>query len=111
MHSKIARIFIAIFTVIAPATAYSTSVDWVQVAANLPTHTKVFLGVAAALTIFFGHIKFDRFAVAHGPEILTTWGIFGCFYGVSVGLFDFNTKDIGASVPMLLEGLRTAFWV
>lgn len=78
--------------------------------AALPTHTQFFVAVSILLTVYFSLINFNRFAVAHGPEILTTWGILGCFFGVSVGLYEFSTNDVSASVPRLLEGLRTAFW-
>ena len=61
------------------------------------------------ITIYF-HVKFDRFAVAHGPEVLTTLGILGCFTGITIALFSFNPENISQSVPNLLSGIRTAFW-
>ncbi|MBN8549113.1 MAG: hypothetical protein J0M12_07360 [Deltaproteobacteria bacterium] len=36
-------------------------------------------------------------------------GLFGTFFGVLVGLYGFDTKDITKSVPHLLEGLKFAF--
>jgi methyl-accepting chemotaxis protein len=36
-------------------------------------------------------------------------GLFGTFFGVLVGLYGFDTKDINSSVPHLLEGLKFAF--
>ena len=68
-----------------------------------------FIVVILVITIYF-HIKFDRFAVVHGPEILTTLGILGCFTGITIALFSFNPSDIAQSVPNLLAGIRTAFW-
>lgn len=73
-------------------------------------HTLFFIAVNIALTIYFVHFKFDRFAVAHGPEILTTVGIFGCFYGIALALLDFDASKVSTSVPHLLEGVKTAFW-
>tara|TARA_B100000963_G_C22622861_1_gene670820 strand:+ start:1258 stop:2604 length:1347 start_codon:yes stop_codon:yes gene_type:complete len=61
------------------------------------------------ITVYF-HVKFDRFAVAHGPEVLTTLGILGCFTGITIALFSFNPENISESVPNLLAGIRTAFW-
>jgi len=61
------------------------------------------------ITIYF-HVKFDRFAVAHGPEVLTTLGILGCFTGITIALFSFNPENISQSVPNLLSGIRSAFW-
>lgn len=68
-----------------------------------------FIITILSITIYF-HIKFDRFAVVHGPEILTTLGILGCFTGITIALFSFNPSDIAQSVPNLLAGIRTAFW-
>lgn len=62
------------------------------------------------LTTLFFQIKFDRYAVNHGPEILTTIGIFGCFTGIALALLDFDTKNITDSVPQILDGVKTAFW-
>jgi hypothetical protein len=77
--------------------------------AEMPSHTQFFIVVGIALTIWFAFARFDRFAVMHGPEILTTVGIFGCFLGVSIGLWSFDPNNVGTSVPKLLEGIRTAF--
>ena len=71
--------------------------------------TMLFVIVIAAATVFF-QLKFDRYAVNHGPEILTTLGIFGCFTGIAIALLDFDTKNINESVPQLLDGVKTAFW-
>jgi hypothetical protein len=71
--------------------------------------TLMFIVVIAGTTAFF-QFKFDRYAVNHGPEILTTLGIFGCFTGIALALLDFDTKNINESVPQLLEGVKTAFW-
>jgi hypothetical protein len=72
--------------------------------------TMVFILANVALTIYFTYIKFDRFAVVHGPEILTTVGIFGCFLGIAMSLLYFDSTNLTTSVPMLLEGIKTAFW-
>ncbi len=71
--------------------------------------TLFFVLAIFSTTIFF-QFKFDRYAVNHGPEILTTLGIFGCFTGIALALLDFDTKNINESVPQLLEGVKTAFW-
>jgi hypothetical protein len=38
------------------------------------------------------------------------FGILGCFTGIALGLFQFDTNDIQKSVPDLLSGIKTAFW-
>lgn len=42
-------------------------------------------------------------------ELTTTFGIFGTFVGIFIGLLAFQVGDIEGSVPRLLEGLKTAF--
>lgn len=71
--------------------------------------TLFFIVVILGTTVFFQY-KFDRYAVNHGPEILTTLGIFGCFSGIALALLDFDTTNITDSVPQLLDGVKTAFW-
>ena len=70
---------------------------------------EIFFVVAILLVALYFHIKFDRFSVVHGPEVLTTMGIFGCFTGITIGLFGFDPNNIQDSVPSLLGGIRTAF--
>jgi hypothetical protein len=71
--------------------------------------TSLFL-VAITITGVWFQLRFDRYTVAHGPEILTTLGIFGCFFGIALALLDFDTQNITDSVPRLLNGVKTAFW-
>jgi len=68
-----------------------------------------FILAILGVTVYF-HVRFDRFSVSHGPEVLTTMGILGCFTGITIALFSFNPNDIQSGVPMLLGGIRTAFW-
>jgi hypothetical protein len=42
-------------------------------------------------------------------SIIVSIGIFGTFVGIVVGLVNFDTSNIVASVPSLLEGLKFAF--
>ncbi len=43
------------------------------------------------------------------PSLLTTIGVFGTFFGIFIGLLDFDVNNIKDSVPELLEGLKIAF--
>ncbi|WP_246791954.1 hypothetical protein [Burkholderia perseverans] len=72
--------------------------------------TMCFVCANIGLTIYFGYIRFDRFAVVHGPEVLTTVGILGCFLSIALALLHFDATDVSDSVPHLLEGVKTAFW-
>jgi hypothetical protein len=87
------------------STAQSLMAFW----AGLHAHTQFFLLAIVCLTAFF-HIRFTRQAVAYGPTILTTTGIFATFVGVAQGLSGFDTANVQSSVPSLLAGLKTAFW-
>ena len=44
------------------------------------------------------------------PQIFATIGILGTFMGIAYGLSSFDVKKIEASIPELLDGLRTAFY-
>jgi multisubunit Na+/H+ antiporter MnhG subunit len=72
--------------------------------------TVSFIGINFFLTWYFAVYRFNRFAVQHGPEVLTTVGIFGCFLGIAVALLKFDAGHVSTSVPELLEGVKTAFW-
>ena len=52
--------------------------------------------------------KAERFTES-APTLLTMLGIFGTFIGIVVGLLDFDTERLDASIGDLLEGLKTAF--
>lgn len=71
--------------------------------------TDGFVLVNIILAIFFAFVRFDRFAIVHGPEILTTVGILGCFVGIAHSLLHFDSTNVAESVPHLLEGMKTAF--
>lgn len=47
--------------------------------------------------------------VSIAPNILTSIGILGTFFGIFIGLLDFDINAINRSVPTLLEGLKVAF--
>jgi len=45
------------------------------------------------------------------PAFFTTIGIFGTFLGISIGLWNFDPNNVQKSLPALLSGLKTAFWI
>lgn len=65
----------------------------------------IIIGLAAHF-----HIKWNRLSISLGPTILTTLGIFFCFFGIANGLLRFDSNDLKNSIPLLLDGIRTAFW-
>ena len=77
--------------------------------AMLPATTWVFMSAIIGVTILL-HIRYNERDLHYGPIILTMLGIFGCFLGIAIGLFHFDTENIQSSVPSLLEGIKTSFW-
>lgn len=47
--------------------------------------------------------------VENAPTLMTSMGIIGTFLGIVIGLIGFDVEQIDASIPVLLEGLKTAF--
>src|SRR5688500_9808896 len=76
---------------------------------HLPTSVLVFI-IAITVICIYMHLRYSNRIDALGPTLLTTLGIFGCFFGVAIGLQDFDTKNIQGSVPELINGIKTAFW-
>jgi hypothetical protein len=54
-------------------------------------------------------LTYNEHTVHEGPSIFTTAGIFFTFLGIAEGLYVFNPEKIDASIPALLDGLKTAF--
>ncbi len=81
-----------------------------QMLEQFSTLSLVLMGVITLLTFYFHGPVFSVHTAHNAPSILTSLGIFGTFLGVAAGLMNFDTSNIQASVPGLIEGLKTAFW-
>ncbi len=77
---------------------------------QLPTLTLLLMAIILLMAAWFAGPGYSAVSVNHSPTILTSTGIFGTFLGVALGLLNFDTSDIQASVPALIDGLKTAFW-
>lgn len=55
------------------------------------------------------HNSFRQSQHINYKNIIVSIGILGTFFGIVLGLWNFNTYDIEASVPQLLNGLKFAF--
>ena len=44
------------------------------------------------------------------PSLISTLGVLGTFAGITLGLYYFKTDDLTKSIPLLLGGLKTAFF-
>ena len=48
--------------------------------------------------------------IEQNPSIISTMGVLGTFLGITIGLMGFNPNDLNNSIPLLLSGLKTAFF-
>jgi uncharacterized protein YukE len=71
--------------------------------------TLIILTALALLGIF--STKFERLAKfsKQSPAILATVGVFFSFWGISIGLIEFDATHMAESTPKLLEGLKVKF--
>lgn len=44
------------------------------------------------------------------PSLVAGLGVFGTFWGIFLGLYEFDTTNISESVPKLLDGMKIAFF-
>ena len=44
------------------------------------------------------------------PSVVSTLGVLGTFLGITRGLLSFDTSNLDTSIPLLLDGLKTAFF-
>lgn len=77
---------------------------------------EVILGVAALMALFalvdavtFAG-NFQKFPHRDLKTSIVSLGILGTFIGITIGLVQFDTKDVTGSTPVLLSGLKVAFY-
>lgn len=66
------------------------------------------LAIALLALVCYKQDKWRSFT-HYTPTLLTSLGMLGTFVGIVIGLLHFDTTDIQGSVPLLLDGLKTAF--
>jgi hypothetical protein len=71
-----------------------------------------YIGVGIIILLFINfYIKRENKHIQDlAPGILITTGIFFTFVGITLGLYDFDVENVDASLPSLLNGIKTAFW-
>lgn len=57
-----------------------------------------------------GNLSAKRRWIDQIPSLVSTLGVLGTFLGITIGLRNFDTKDLDNSIPLLLAGLKTAFF-
>jgi len=77
---------------------------------TLPALTQSFIVAIGVMTIAMVGPTYNERTASTGPTVLTMLGIFGCFFGIALGLQDFQAGDVQGSIPHLLLGIKTAFW-
>ena len=68
------------------------------------------IGFISLLTLWFHGPSYSAQTVRSAPSILTSIGIFGTFLGIAFGLMAFDSSDIEASVPAMIDALGVAVW-
>jgi ABC-type transporter Mla subunit MlaD len=78
---------------------------------TLPSESYVFIGLLSFILLVCLFVGLWRKSwMIQGPTILTMIGIFGTFWGVTVGLIRFDPNNVKDGLPLLLGGLKTAFF-
>ncbi len=77
---------------------------------DLTTVTWSLIGFMLLLIAYFHGASFSAQTVRNAPSILTSFGIFGTFLGIAFGLMRFDSANIEASVPVMIDGLGVAVW-
>ena len=65
--------------------------------------------ILSVVILFSPYFLKKYFNESYIASLTITIGIFGTFFGVYLGLYNFNTDNITESVPILINGLKTAF--
>lgn len=81
-----------------------------EILTDLTTITWILIGSMLVLIAYFHGPSFSLQTVRTAPSILTSFGIFGTFLGIAFGLMQFDSADIEASVPVMIDGLGVAVW-
>jgi ABC-type transporter Mla subunit MlaD len=78
---------------------------------TLPSESYVFIGTLTFVFLVCLLVGLWRKSwMIQGPTILTMIGIFGTFWGVTEGLIRFDPNNVKDGLPLLLGGLKTAFF-
>ena len=75
----------------------------------------IFLSFVACMIYILYHqtrknISIKKRTIEQIPNLLSTLGVLGTFLGITIGLMGFDPTNLDNSIPVLLDGLKTAFW-
>lgn len=80
-----------------------------QIYLALPIVTQCAVTLLFVSAVMVHLVAYNERTVHEGPSIFTTGGIFFTFVGIAEGLYYFDPEKLEASIPALLDGLKTAF--
>ena len=72
----------------------------------------IIIGISIVIMMYFAFQDNNSYKTNNHQEyksLIISVGVLGTFVGILIGLWDFNTLNIKASIPILLDGLKTAF--
>jgi hypothetical protein len=71
---------------------------FLKILQNLTPETFFFMGCTVAAAVFC----YKKNELQKAPAILTTIAILGTFFGIAVGLLDFDANNVQKSIPSLI---------
>ena len=74
--------------------------------------TLILSGIFGIFMLIFAYKDFSSYKTDNHQDyksLIISLGVLGTFVGIFIGLYGFDTTSIKESVPILLEGLKTAF--
>jgi len=74
---------------------------------NMPSNIITLVIVVFIIALFTLSMK--KNAKRNYKNEIVSLGVLGTFLGIAIGLYHFDVTDIKTSLPLLLEGLKTAF--
>ncbi|MCA1400776.1 hypothetical protein [Bradyrhizobium sp. BRP56] len=87
----------------------SLGLSVLQLFLTLPPITQWAVAMLIVCALLAHIFAYNETTIHEGPSIFTTAGIFFTFLGIAEGLYEFDPQRIDASIPALLDGLKTAF--
>ena len=58
---------------------------------------------------FLHDVKENPYIESDASQAAASLGVLGTFFGITCGLFSFDTSGLETSVPALLDGMKSAF--
>lgn len=78
---------------------------------QLLTPMNIGFGAFMLILFIYSFIKICKYPEENStiPNLIAALGIIGTFAGIFIGLLDFDTAELDKSIPLLLDGMKTAF--